>query len=104
MKMADDDALPSAETMLARAKADLASRTSAAEAEIEVVDAGSVTWPNSALGCPEEGAFYAQMLTEGYRAILRVGETTYVYHSGSDAMPKLCANPQKPLPGGPAIQ
>ncbi len=59
----------------ARAAADQA-RTALAERlevpveAIEVIEAEPAEWPNAALGCPEKGQVYAQVLTSGYRVQL----------------------------------
>lgn len=38
-------------------------------------------WPNSALGLPESGYMYAQVITPGYLAEILVGGTIYTYHT-----------------------
>jgi hypothetical protein len=41
----------------------------------------SIEWPDSALGCPEEGGVYAQVITPGYLIVISDGKTTLEYHS-----------------------
>ncbi len=41
-----------------------------------------VTWPDTSLGCPEEGMMYAQVLTPGFRIEIEALGKRYVYHSG----------------------
>ncbi len=41
----------------------------------------ATTWPNRALGCPQPGMFYAQVLTPGYRIVFKVGEEFFIFHS-----------------------
>lgn len=40
--------------------------------EIKVILVECVTWPDTSLGCPEPGKFYAQVLVPGYRIVLEV--------------------------------
>jgi len=47
---------------------------------INVVSHEYQTWPSTALGCPEPGRFYAQIVTTGYQVILAIGDVTAVYH------------------------
>ncbi|MFO7270408.1 hypothetical protein [Sphaerobacter thermophilus] len=41
----------------------------------------AVTWPDAALGAPEPGRLYAQVLTPGYRVHLRVDGRAMTYHT-----------------------
>ncbi len=78
------------ENQVALSRADLALRLSLDPAQIEVVDAASVTWPDGSLGCPKPGMMYTQALVDGLRICLRVGEQVYAYHSGGERPPFLC--------------
>ena len=42
----------------------------------------AVEWPDAALGCPEEGGVYAQVVSPGYRIIVTDGSRTLEYHTG----------------------
>jgi hypothetical protein len=84
---------PSNNPLVAQAIADLAGRLNIDAGEIEVVSIEEVTWPDAALGCPQPGMAYAQMLQEGVRIVLNAGGTEYDYHSSSDGPPFLCENP-----------
>jgi hypothetical protein len=48
---------------------------------VKPVLAESVEWPDTSLGCPEPGQAYAQVITPGYRIVLRVGEREYELHA-----------------------
>jgi hypothetical protein len=48
---------------------------------IEVVRVEAIDWPDTALGCPEEGGVYAAVITPGYRIQVTDGETTLTYHT-----------------------
>lgn len=55
-----------------------------------VVTAQAVTWPNGALGCPQPGRVYAQVLTPGFQVVVAVGNTHYDYRFGGGTTPVLC--------------
>jgi hypothetical protein len=38
-------------------------------------------WPNAALGCPEEGGVYAEVVTPGYRIVVTDGSASLTYHT-----------------------
>jgi hypothetical protein len=60
---------------------DLAQYLNIDSSNIEVVSSEAVTWPDSSLGCPKSGMVYTEVLTPGYRVVLRVNGQTYRYHS-----------------------
>jgi len=72
------------------AKADLAQRLGVSADEIEVVEAREVTWPDTALGCPEPGMMYAQVLTPGVLVAVRADGTTAYYLGSRASVPILC--------------
>ncbi|HET9909786.1 MAG TPA: hypothetical protein VFQ23_24270 [Anaerolineales bacterium] len=89
------------QNLVGKARADLANRLAVSTNEINLIEATSVTWPDSSLGCPQEGMVYAQVLTAGYLILLEQGGTTYEYHaSGGDTI-VTCDNPSSPVPGSP---
>ena len=61
------------------------------------------TWPNSCLGCPKAGESCAQVLTPGYRVVLRVADATYEYHTDLGGTARLCSQsgPGYPPPPPP---
>jgi hypothetical protein len=89
-----DDAQPAdSGAAVAAARANLAERLGVDESNIAVVSAESVDWPNSALGCPEPGRAYSQVVTPGYRIVLAVDGATYAYHASRNGSPFYCAEP-----------
>ena len=78
-----------------RAIADLAARQGAQPSAITVVSEENVVWPDSALGCPEPGMNYMQVLTDGVRIVLELDGVEYAYHGGGSRDVFLC-----PSPGG----
>ncbi len=64
-----------------QACAELAARLGVAAETIEVVSIEDVQWRDSSLGRPQAGMMYAQVITPGYRIVLRVNHRQYVYHA-----------------------
>ena len=63
------------------ARQDLAKQLAVGKDEITVKSAEKITWPDSALGYPQEGRYYLQVLTEGYKIILDCNGKDYEYHT-----------------------
>ena len=78
--------------MIAKVKAALASRLGVSPDEIIVVSVEAVTWNDSSLGCPSSGVSYLQVLTPGYKIILRVDGVEYAYHTDDANKYLLCNN------------
>lgn len=72
------------------AVADLANRLGIDDSAIEIVYVEAVTWPNGAMGCPQPGMAYTQVLVDGLRVVLSVDGVSYAYHSGGGGEPFLC--------------
>ncbi|MGI8643400.1 MAG: hypothetical protein ACR2LS_04720 [Thermomicrobiales bacterium] len=49
--------------------------------QVEVVQVEAREWPDSSLGCPEEGGFYAQVITPGYLIRVTAADETLEYHT-----------------------
>jgi hypothetical protein len=81
----------------AAAIADLAAREGVEPAAITTVSVEEVTWRDSALGCPEPGMNYLQVLTDGVRIVLELDGVRYEYHGGGSRPVFYCANPEPPL-------
>ncbi len=94
--LANPDELPQVNI----AKEDLAARLNIAKDSIEVIKVELVTWPNGALGCPQPGMAYTQVMQDGLLIQLSVDSVTYNYHSGGARDPFLCqpAPSEKPTP------
>ena len=78
---------------------DLSKKTGAPERDIAGVAQEDMTWPDSCLGCVKTGETCAQVLTPGYRIILRVRDATYEYHTNRGDRVRLCN--QSLVPGTP---
>ncbi|MFC7358825.1 hypothetical protein [Nocardioides astragali] len=75
------------------AVADLTARLGVDPADVEVVAVEEVTWRDGSRGCAQKGVMYTQALIDGSRITLRVGDTTYEFHSGGSQPPVLCERP-----------
>ena len=78
---------------------DLSKKIGAPASDIAGVAQEDMTWPDSCLGCVKTGETCAQVLTPGYRIILRVRDATYEYHTNRGDRVRLCN--QSLVPPGP---
>jgi hypothetical protein len=81
---------PGLEALIHLAQEDLAQRLSIPIEQIEVLEARSVVWPDSSLGCPQPGMRYKQVPQDGSLIKLAVDGGVYEYHSGGGREPFLC--------------
>lgn len=49
-----------------------------------------VTWPDASLGCPQEGYLYAQVLTPGYKVMIKASDATYELHLDANGNGGFC--------------
>lgn len=61
---------------------DAAQQLGVEPSSVTVTSIEAVDWPDSALGCPEEGGVYAPVISPGYRIIVTDGTTSLEYHTG----------------------
>lgn len=87
--------------LIDKAKEHLANRLSVPIDLVNFNKVFDVTWPDSSLGCPQDGMMYAQVLTPGYLIQLEHGNIQYEYHSNKGTSLVSCENPVQPLPGLP---
>lgn len=59
--------------------------------QILVAEVEEREWPSSALGCPEPGRAYLQVVTPGYRIVLVAQGKNYEYHTNQKSMVVRCA-------------
>ena len=78
-----------------RAKKSLSQQLKIDGKNIEVASAGAVNWPDTSLGCPQPGRFYAQTLTPGYRVVLKASGQEYDYHADASEQVFLCTQTGK---------
>jgi hypothetical protein len=83
--------------LVEQVKQDLAQRLNVPIDDISVVSVRAMEWPSSALGCPEPGTMYLDVITPGFEIILEANGQQYAYHTGrSDFV--LCERPQEVAP------
>jgi len=75
------DSFPGSEYPVNAAIADLSEQTGVAADQITFVSIEAKDWPDSSLGCPEEGFMYAQVITPGYLIVLEADGQQYNYHT-----------------------
>lgn len=71
--------------------ADAAKRFSVSENAVVLVEAERVTWSDGAMGCPEPGQMYTQMLVPGYRLSAKTSAGQMLYHTDSRGAVVSCA-------------
>src|SRR3989304_3022362 len=77
----NNSVLPEYSPVVDIAKKDLSDRLKIPVADIQLVKEEAVDWPDASLGYPEEGMMYAQVITPGFKIILKSGNKLYEYHS-----------------------
>jgi hypothetical protein len=85
------------ESLIEKAKEDLAQRLSISVTQVSLVESIEVEWSDSSLDCPQPGMEYLQVITPGYRILLEVNGTNYEYHSNRDAYIVYCDNANPPI-------
>ena len=71
---------------------DLASKLKIAPDKVQVVSVEQVDWPDTSMGCPQPGIFYAQVIVQGYRIVLAAEGQQVVYHSDLQGHVGTCPN------------
>jgi hypothetical protein len=77
---------------------DLAQRLGVPSDSIVVVNARMVTWRSGAVGCPEPGMSYADVLVPGASILLKQGEVLSSYHAAIGGTPFRCPLDRAELP------
>ena len=62
--------------------------------DVLVVSFEDREWASTALGCPQPGFSYAQVVTPGYFVLLRAGDSEFEYHTNRANSVVLCASTQ----------
>ena len=87
------------QNLIEKVRADLANRFGVSANEIVLVEARSVTWPDSSLGCPNPSLMYTQVVTPGYLIRLQVLERTFEIHTNKRDQIIYCDDTSALLPG-----
>ena len=94
---------PALQGVIKAAKEDLAQRLNIPVTQISLVEAKSVVWPDSSLGCPQPGMQYKQVPEDGARILLQAQKITYEYHTGGRRGLFLCEKNSKATYAPPKI-
>jgi len=62
----------------------------AGSASLKLIYAAAHEWRDGALGCPEPGKIYAQVITPGWLALVTDGKTVLEYHTDAQQRVVLC--------------
>ena len=76
--------------LIEKMRADLAQRVGIKASAAKVTRAESIEWPNGAMGCPEPGKMYTQMIVPGYVVELEHEGKTYSYRAAKTGYFALC--------------
>ena len=78
------------ESLIEKAREDLAQRLELEPNLITVIEAKPVTWPDASLGCSQPGVMYAQVQTAGYLIKLEANSWIYEYHTDTNQQVVFC--------------
>lgn len=78
------------EALLVPVRQDAADRTGAETDEVRVVDMEIREWPDSSLGCPQEGESYTDAPTAGIRLVVEAAGSTLDYRLNFEGSFWLC--------------
>jgi hypothetical protein len=84
--------------LLDRMRAELAKEQGVSAADVKVISAQAVSWPNGALGCPKPGVMYTQAIVPGYRVELEASGRRFTYHASTRGALKRCDSRVPGLP------
>jgi hypothetical protein len=88
---------PGLQSLIEKAKEDVAQRMSISVTQINLVEFTEVEWSDSSLGCPQAGMDYLQVITPGYLILLEANAQSYEYHSNRDTYFVYCENQNPPI-------
>lgn len=62
----------------------LAGKLEVDEGSLKLDSAEGVQWSDANPGCPQEGMFYAQVITSSYRLVFDIEDVSHAVHTDSD--------------------
>ncbi len=92
------DAKPDGSAIVEAAREDLSQRLNHPVDDVKLLENRPVYWRSSALGCPDPGKSYTQVMTRGWLIRLAIGRAEYRYHSGEQGPPFTCSPRQAEPP------
>ena len=81
---------PGPKHLVRLARQDLARRLGLKAEAVKVVSLEGVEWRDTSLGCPKPGMMYAQVITPGFKVVLKAEGKTYEYHTDRGSQVILC--------------
>jgi hypothetical protein len=75
---------------------DAAQRFKVAQSAVVLTQAEKVTWSDAALGCPQPGMGYTQMLVSGFRIVARTSAGSLTYNTDGSGRFVICGTVQRP--------
>ena len=95
-------AIPGIQSLIEKAKADMAQRLSIEASQINTKEAREVFWPDASLGCPQPGIAYTQIEIPGYLIVLEYNGDEFEYHANIHNYVLYCEDPLPPVAETPA--
>ncbi|HSL43328.1 MAG TPA: hypothetical protein VK897_07845 [Anaerolineales bacterium] len=86
---------PALQGLIEAARENLSQRLNIPQTQINLIEAKSVIWPDSSVGCPQPGVRYKQVQEDGALIILQVRRVVYEYHAGGTRGLFLCEKNDK---------
>jgi hypothetical protein len=83
---------PKTKTLAELAISHLSEHLKIPKSGVTLISIKPTDWPDTSLGCPQPRMMYAQVITPGFRIVLKVGEKKYVYHTDRESRVVLCEN------------
>lgn len=71
---------------------DAATQLGVEPSALSITSIEPMDWPDSSLGCPEDGGVYAQVISPGYRIIVTDGAASLEYHTGPNDIIVACSS------------
>lgn len=81
-----------AQSVVDLVRQDAATQLDVDPSALDVTAIQAVDWPDSSLGCPEDGGVYAQVISPGYQITIGDGTASIEYHTGPDDLFVLCTS------------
>jgi hypothetical protein len=82
-----------ATTAVDQARQAVATKTGVSLASVTVASVEAVSWPTSALGCPQPGVMYSQLVTPGFKVVVSANGQSYEYHADLGGHVVTCSAP-----------
>jgi len=92
------DSDPIAASLVALAQRRIAEQLDLPIRRVLLVEATPIIWTDNSLGCPQPGQTYTPVQIDGYRIVVAVGDTQYIFHTDFDRLMPCDAGDER-IPG-----